>query len=100
MEIVLRNRVLFGVGAVERLAEVVASAGGSRAFIVTDPGVRASGVIDSVLGVLAAAGVEADVFAEVEPNPGAATVERGADGASGVRSRRHGRRSGRWRIVD
>jgi len=78
IEIVLRNRVHFGVGAIERLPEVVAAAGGSRAFLVTDPGVRGSGVIDRVLGVLAAADVETAVFAEVEPNPGASTVERGA----------------------
>ena len=78
IEIVLRNRVQFGVGAIERLPEVVAAAGGSRVFVVTDPGVRGSGVIDRVLGVLAAAGVETAVFAEVEPNPGASTVERGA----------------------
>jgi len=77
-EMVLRNRVHFGVGAIERLPEVVAAVGGSRVFVVTDPGVRASGVIERVLGVLAAAGLETGVFAEVEPNPGGSTVERGA----------------------
>ena len=51
LEIVLRNRVLFGVGAIERLAEAVRAAGGSRVFVVTDPGVRGSGVIDRVLEV-------------------------------------------------
>jgi alcohol dehydrogenase len=79
IEIVLGNRVHFGVGAIERLPGVVAAAGGSRVFVVTDPGVRGSGVVDRVLGVLAAAGLEDAVFAEVEPNPGASTVERGAD---------------------
>ena len=79
MEIVLRNRVLFGVGALERLPEAVAAAGGARVFVVTDPGVRGSGVIDRVLAILAAADVEATVFAGVEPNPGASTVERGAE---------------------
>lgn len=78
IEIVLRNRVYFGVGAVERLPEVVALAGGTRAFVVTDPGVRASGVVDRALGALAEAGVETAVFDEVEPNPSASTVERGA----------------------
>jgi alcohol dehydrogenase len=78
IEIVLRNRVQFGVGAIERLPELVAAAGGSRVFVVTDPGVGASGVIDRVLGIFAAAGIEAAAFAEVEPNPGASTVERGA----------------------
>jgi alcohol dehydrogenase len=77
-EMTLRNRVLFGVGSIERLPEVVAATGGSRVFVVTDPGVRGSGVIDLVLDVLARAGVDATVFAEVEPNPGASTVERGA----------------------
>ena len=78
IEIVLRNRVYFGVGAIARLPGVVAAAGGSRAFVVTDPGVRGSGVVDRVLAVLAEAGVEIAVFDEVEPNPGASTVERGA----------------------
>src|SRR5205814_1884965 len=47
-------------------------------FLVTDPGVLGSGVIDHVLGVLAGAGLDVGLFAEVEPNPGASTVERGA----------------------
>ncbi|MEA2672913.1 MAG: alcohol dehydrogenase, partial [Chloroflexota bacterium] len=79
IEMVLRNRVHFGVGAIERLPELVAAAGGSRVFVVTDPGVLRSGVLDRVLHVLADAGLETGVFAEVEPNPGASTVERGAE---------------------
>jgi alcohol dehydrogenase len=78
IEIVLRNQVYFAVGAIARLPEVVAAAGGLRVFVVTDPGVRGSGVIDRVLAVLEADGVESVVFAEVEPNPGTSTVERGA----------------------
>jgi alcohol dehydrogenase len=78
IEVVLRNRVYFGVGAIARLPEVVAAAGGSRVFVVTDPGVRRSGVVDRVLSVLAAAGLETATFDEVEPNPAASTVERGA----------------------
>jgi alcohol dehydrogenase len=77
-EMVLRNRVLFGVGEIERLAESVAAAGGSRAFIVTDPGVRRAGIVDPILDRLAGAGVATAVFDEVEPNPAASTVERGA----------------------
>ena len=74
----LRNRVLFGVGAIERLPEVVAAAGGSRVFVVTDPGVRAAGIVDPVLDALDAAGLATAIFDEVEPNPAASTVERGA----------------------
>jgi len=78
IELILRNRVYFGVGAIARLPEVVAAAGGSRAFVVTDPGVRASGVVDRVLAVFADADVDTATFDEVEPNPAASTVERGA----------------------
>jgi len=78
IEIVLRNRVYFGVGAIARLPELVAAVGGSRVFVVTDPGVRRSGVVDRVLAILADTGLEAATFDEVEPNPAASTVERGA----------------------
>jgi alcohol dehydrogenase len=77
-EMTLRDRVLFGVGEIERLPEVVGAVGGSRVFVVTDPGVQRSGVIDHVLEILQRAGVPAGLFADVEPNPGAATVEQGA----------------------
>jgi len=77
-EMTLRNRVLFGVGEIGRLPELVLSLGGSQVFVGTDPGVQRSGVIDLVLAVLELARLETEVFAEVEPNPGASTVERGA----------------------
>jgi alcohol dehydrogenase class IV len=78
IEIVLRNRVVFGVGAVRRLPEMVAAAGGSRAFVVTDPGVVAAGVVQRALDLLAKDSIPVEVFAEVEPNPAGETVERGA----------------------
>jgi alcohol dehydrogenase len=77
-EMTLRNRVLFGVGEVARLPEVVAAAGGSRVFVVTDPGVRAAGIVEPVLADLEAAGLPTAIFDGIEPNPAAATVERGA----------------------
>jgi alcohol dehydrogenase len=73
-----RDSVRFGAGAIEQLPALVRDAGGSRAFVVTDPGVKGSGVIDRIAGVLAAAGIETGLFAEVEPNPGETTIERGA----------------------
>ena len=81
LELNLRGRVRFGVGAIEELPELVAAAGnagGKRAFIVTDPGVLASGVIDRVREVLVAAGIEVGVYAEVEPNPDTASIRRGS----------------------
>ena len=81
IELHLRGRVRFGVGAIEALPELVAAAtdgGGRNAFIVTDPGVVGSGVVDLARGVLEAAGIHVGVFAEVEPNPGTASILRGS----------------------
>lgn len=75
LEMTLRNRVIFGAGAVARLPELIAAAGGSRVFLVTDPGVLAAGIADRAV---AASDLPATVFSEVEQNPSGATVELGA----------------------
>jgi alcohol dehydrogenase len=83
LELQLRGRVKFGVGAIEALPGLIAAAGhagSDRAFIVTDPGVLASGVIERVRGVLEGAGIRVGIFAEVDPNPGTATIRRGSEG--------------------
>ena len=88
-------------GRSRRLPEVVAAAGGSRVFVVTDPGVVAIGRHRPGRRACSRRrAVESAVFAEVEPNPGASTVERGAAALRDVRARRHGRRAGRRRLVD
>lgn len=77
----LHDRVRFGVGAIEALPELVAGAGSTGArhvFLVTDRGVLASGVVDRVRGVLDSARIRTGVWAEVEPNPGTASILRGS----------------------
>ncbi len=73
------GRIEFGRGALDRLPEAVASVGRSRAFVVTDKGIAAAGILDRVRAVLDAAGLQAGVFTEVEPNPSVATIDRGAE---------------------
>ena len=75
----LRDRVRFGRGTIRELPALVHEAGGpaARAFIVSDPGVVASGVVATAAAVLADAGVETRLFGAVEPNPGTTVVERG-----------------------
>jgi alcohol dehydrogenase class IV len=64
----------FGAGAVRKLPEAMALFGSSRAFVVTDPGIAAAGILDEVRALLTAAGVGVEVFAEVEPNPSVTTL--------------------------
>ena len=74
-------KVIFGVGTVARVGEE-ASRLGRRALVVSysDPGPLA-GVLDRVCASLAAAGVPAATFCEVEPNPEIGMVARGVEKA-------------------
>jgi alcohol dehydrogenase len=74
IEMTLRNRVLFGVGEVRRLGEVIDAVGGDRIFVVTDPGVVAAGVANHAITT----DLPATIYSEVEPNPSGATIEKGA----------------------
>jgi alcohol dehydrogenase class IV len=66
--------ILFGQGALDHLAEIE----GHRALIVTDANLLALGYVEAVKTRLAAAGIESEVWADVEPNPSLETVRRGA----------------------
>jgi alcohol dehydrogenase len=78
LDLVIRDRIRFGRGEVAMLPDLVRDAGGRRAFIVTDKGVVASGVVDVVGRSLEAGGIEVGVYDGVEPNPGTSSVERGS----------------------
>jgi len=78
LDIVLRDRIRFGRGAVALLPGLVREAGGRRAFIVTDAGVAASGVVEVVSRSLREGGIDVGVYDGVEPNPGASSIERGS----------------------
>lgn len=80
IDLLVRDRTRFGPGAIDDLADTVRGIGGgpgARAFIVSDPGVVASGVTATVAGILAEDGMETNVFGGVEPNPGLSVIERG-----------------------
>ena len=66
--------ILFGQGALDHLAEIE----GRRALIITDPNIVALGYVEAVQTRLAAAGIDSEVWAEVEPDPSLETVRRGA----------------------
>jgi alcohol dehydrogenase len=78
LDIVVRDRIRFGRGAAALLPGLVRDAGARRAFIVTDAGVVASGVVDVVRRSLTAGSVEVGVYDGVEPNPGTTSIERGS----------------------
>jgi alcohol dehydrogenase class IV len=75
------GRIEFGPGAVGRLGAVVSGVGRSRAFVVTDRGMPATGIVDRVETLLRDAGLTCAVFAGVEPNPSTETLDAAAEHA-------------------
>jgi 4-hydroxybutyrate dehydrogenase len=69
------NRILFGDGACQNLAEELARLGVRRPLVVTDPGLVASGLVGTVTSGLAGA----VVFGGVSANPTEADVLAGLD---------------------
>ena len=73
---------IVGEGTVAEVAQHV-RAHGSRAFVVSDPGVRAAGIVDTVVDALTADGLEWTVFDDVDPNPTDANVAAGVESLRG-----------------
>jgi alcohol dehydrogenase class IV len=74
-------KIVFGEGALAHLREIE----GRRAFIVSDENLSQLGFVEMVQGQLSKAGMESEVFLEVEPDPSLQTVVRGAAAMSDFR---------------
>lgn len=69
--------VLFGAGAVAKVATAAMQAGMRRPLVVTDPGLAALPMTGRLVETLREGGLEPALFTEVKPNPVAANVEAG-----------------------
>ncbi|MBY2973093.1 iron-containing alcohol dehydrogenase [Rhizobium leguminosarum] len=68
--------IQFGAGALSRLGETARSVVGQRILLVTDPGLRWTGIVDRALGALSQAGIEVTLFSDVEADPPEAIILR------------------------
>ena len=71
------TRVVFGVGAAAQTGQEAKRLGGTRALLVTDRGVIATGLAERVVRGLGEAGIEVATFADVDPNPIERNVHEG-----------------------
>ncbi|HEX2321110.1 MAG TPA: iron-containing alcohol dehydrogenase [Streptosporangiaceae bacterium] len=78
-EFYMPTRVLFGRGIAGQIAGHVTALGADAVLLVTDPGVRAAGLITPVEAALAAAGIAVTIFDQVRPNPRDTDCLAGAD---------------------
>ena len=70
------ERIVYGFGCLEELAGEIKRLQGSRVLVITDPGVKAAGLLDAVTRVLDRAQLPFGVFAEVEPEPSIEVVAK------------------------
>ena len=68
--------VLFGEGAADQLPEKIKGFGGGPVLFITDPGIRGTGLIDRMAEQARAAGLEVDVFDEVEADAPDTVIDR------------------------
>jgi alcohol dehydrogenase class IV len=69
--------IRFGAGRIAELGAACRAAGMARPLFVTDPGVAPLPIAARALDALRAEGIDAEVFADVKPNPTDANVEAG-----------------------
>ncbi|MBM3833182.1 MAG: iron-containing alcohol dehydrogenase [Verrucomicrobia bacterium] len=70
-----RTRIVFGVGAVERLGDLARELGAKRLLLVTDPGIVAAGHAGRVRQILESAGLDVAFFDAVRENPTTGCVD-------------------------
>lgn len=75
-------RIVMGPGASKQISDEVKRLSGKKVTIVTDPGLVKTGIVDQIQESLVGAGLEVNVFDDVEPDP---PFETASVAASSVR---------------
>src|SRR5258708_32161602 len=83
----LRTHVVFGGGTLDRLGLLARDLGFSRALIVADKGIVATGLVDRAAQLLDAVGIVPFFFHEFRANPDTDMVEAGRERAAPGRGR-------------
>ena len=75
----LQTNVMFGINSVEEsLSLKIKEFNKTNVFIATDPGLVQAGIPGKIQSLLKENGIDSIIFSEIEPNPHAVTVMKGA----------------------
>ena len=66
--------IIFGMGSLKRLPELLKKNGSAKMLLVSDRGLEKLGVVEKVRSIVTASGIEVAEFLDVEPNPSVDTV--------------------------
>ena len=73
------DQVYFGFGVAHRVGSELRAEGLQHAFIITDPGVVAAGLVEPIIASLTSAGLAHTLYDRVVPNPSCESVDAAAD---------------------
>ncbi|MDR1621921.1 MAG: iron-containing alcohol dehydrogenase [Synergistaceae bacterium] len=72
---IVPQEIVFGVGSLKKLPDLLKKSGSKNALLVSDRGLEKLGVVAKVSDVITASGIDCGVFLDVEANPSCETVE-------------------------
>ena len=75
----LPTKIEYGVNVSQKLTDCLDELGSKRAFVVTDKGIKSSGLLDALTKQLEPKHIPWDIFDDVEPNPKDYNVQQGAE---------------------
>ena len=73
------TRIRFGCGAISDLADMVRECGGSKVFLVADPGLEAAGLLERIIAPLEREKIAHELYTAIDPEPGLLLADKGAE---------------------
>jgi alcohol dehydrogenase class IV len=71
------TQLTFGAGAIAGLADLVKDKGGSKVFLVIDPGLKAAGLLKQITAPLKKAKMPFEIYDKIDPEPGLKLADNG-----------------------
>jgi alcohol dehydrogenase class IV len=71
------TKIIFGNNSVKQLGNVVAQLGGSRVFLVADPGLQKAGIVQNITEILTSSKIPFTLYDKVTPEPGLKLADAG-----------------------
>ena len=78
-EFFIPQNIIVGAGTMAKVPECAKKLGGSHAMLISGPTLRKMGIVDKAADYRKAAGMQVDIFTDVEANPSVTTVEKATE---------------------
>lgn len=72
------TRIRFGINSIADLPDMAKELGGSKIFLVVDPGLKAAGLVDAITAPLDNASMPYEIYDKIDPEPGLKLADNGA----------------------